>query len=60
MSNYGHLERDYAKFPCRVLCFFGHGHDRGRDPKFRRPGVGHCCVLDIRGSALGNPVTLSQ
>jgi hypothetical protein len=58
-QNYGDLESDYAKFPCRMLCFFGHSRDRGRDPGFRRPGVGHDCVLDIRGSALGSPVIRS-
>jgi hypothetical protein len=58
-QNYGDLESDYAKFPCRMLCFFGHSPDRGRDPGFRRPGVGHHCVLDIRGSALGSPVLRS-
>src|ERR1700693_2764876 len=58
-QNYGDLESDYAKFPCRMLCFFGHSGDRGRDPGFRRPGVGHDCVLDIRGSALRSPVLRS-
>jgi hypothetical protein len=58
-ENHDDLESDYAKFPCRMLCFFGHSRDRGRDLGFRRPEVGHHCVLKIRGSVLGRPVIRS-